>query len=176
MAWGRRENPDGTVVNAAWSVADLCDRYPGEAQVIDLDWKHLGGVTEFHGVVETASVEHDNSIIREILSTPGSGRVLVVAGTGAKSTALVGDNLAGLAIENGWSGVVVDGAVRDTGALGNMRVGIAATRIFPRRGDRGPTGSRGADIWISGIQIARGGWIYVDDDGVVYSRGPIHEM
>jgi regulator of ribonuclease activity A len=47
---------------------------------------------------------------------PGDGRVLVVDGGGSYRCALLGDNIANLALESGWAGIVIDGCVRDSQA------------------------------------------------------------
>ena len=70
-------------------------------------------VREFSGGIATIRCHEDNVLVRERVSSPGEGRVLVVDGGGSLRCALVGDILAGLARDNGWAGLIVNGAVRD---------------------------------------------------------------
>ncbi|GAB2804622.1 hypothetical protein GCM10027091_41150 [Streptomyces daliensis] len=71
--------------------------------------------------------------LRGLLRTPGDGAVLVVDGGGSLRTALVGDLIAGAAQDNGWAGLVLHGAVRDSVALAGLRLGIKALGTVPRK-------------------------------------------
>jgi hypothetical protein len=54
------------------------------------------------------------------------GAVLVVDGGGSLHAALVGDVIAGIAVDRGWAGLVINGAVRDSVALNGLEIGIKA--------------------------------------------------
>ena len=97
--------------------ADLIDRYGSALRVCDLQFRQFGGRRAFAGPVRTVSCHEDNGLLRELLHTPGSGCVLVVDGAGSLHTALVGDVIAGAAVDNGWAGLALHGAVRDSSAL-----------------------------------------------------------
>src|SRR5580765_2021707 len=126
------------------STADLCDEFRDEIQVIGPGLSHFGRAS-FAGLIETVSVREDNSLVKATLSTFGDGRVLVVDG-GAIPVALVGDKLAAIAIESGWSGIVVNGYVRDTEALQNLPLGVMALGTFPRRSFLKREGERGGTL------------------------------
>ncbi|WP_263972786.1 RraA family protein [Brevundimonas pondensis] len=64
----------------------------------------------------------------------------MVNGGGSLKRALVGDNLAKLAIDNGWAGIVVHGAIRDSGVINTMQVGVKAVGTIPLRADRDAIG------------------------------------
>ena len=96
-------------------------------------FRDYGGVRSFSGEIETLRVFEDNALVRATLETAGRGRVLVVDGGGSVRTALLGGQLAALAVENGWSGVVIFGAVRDLPELRNTKLGIKALAAAPRR-------------------------------------------
>ena len=55
----------------------------------------LGGVARFAGPVRTVRCRNDNALVKQVLSTPGDGGVLVVDGGGSLASALVGDLIAG---------------------------------------------------------------------------------
>ncbi len=78
----------------------------------------------------------DNVLVRRALSEDGSGKVLVVDGGGSLRAALVGDVIAGLALENGWSGILLNGAVRDVAALGDWASGSRRSGASPARAPR----------------------------------------
>src|SRR4051812_6725555 len=96
---------------------DLCDQYSRQLQVADPLFRHFGGKRVFSGKILTVRCFNDNSKVREILEQEGFGRVLVVDGGGSLQCALLGDCLAGLALKNGWNGIVVNGCIRDSAEL-----------------------------------------------------------
>ena len=53
------------------------------------------------GVTQLTSFLH--RLVGQALEEPGQGRVLVVDGGGSKRCALLGDNIAEMAVRNGWS-------------------------------------------------------------------------
>ncbi len=63
----------------------------------------------------------DNALLKSVLSEPGNGGVLVIDGDGSLHTALVGDLIAGLGVDNGWAGLIINGAVRDAATLRTLR-------------------------------------------------------
>jgi regulator of ribonuclease activity A len=97
------------------STADLMDLYP-KALLLRPIFRDFGGKRRFFGRVRTLRVFEDNALVRRVLEE-GQGQVLVVDGGGSLRSALLGGNLARLALERGWSGVVVHGAVRDAEEL-----------------------------------------------------------
>jgi regulator of ribonuclease activity A len=109
----------------------------------------------------------DNVLVRQRVSEPGEGRVLVVDGGGSYRCALVGDNVAGLALANGWAGLVLNACVRDTVALAELPIGLLAIGTCPR--PSGKTGEGEADVPVrfGGVEFAPGSTLHADDDGVV---------
>jgi len=92
---------------------DLCDQYANELQVAAPLFRSYGGKIAFCGPISTVQVYEDNVLVRAALEEPGAGRVLVVDGGGSLRCALVGDQLAALGLSNGWSGIVINGCIRD---------------------------------------------------------------
>lgn len=154
-------------MSAALPTADLCDAFPDRVRVIEPLLRDWGGVRSFAGPVETLRVHDDNALVRKELETPGKGRVLVVDGGGSLRTALLGGRLAALAHENGWSGVVIYGCVRDTAELAATPVGVKALQAQPRKSAKVGTGDRGIPVTFGGVTLAPGDWVYADADGVV---------
>lgn len=81
----------------------------------------------------TLRCHEDNAVLKAIVSEPGEGRVLVVDGGGSLHRALMGDVFAGLAVANGWEGLIINGAVRDIAELRQFDIGIKALGSNPRR-------------------------------------------
>lgn len=151
----------------AWTTCDLADEHGDAARVVGPGLRHFGGVTRFTGRVETVSCRDDNSRVRELVRTPGDGRVLVVDGGGSMASALVGDMLGAAALEHGWVGIVVHGCVRDTATLATMDLGVMALGTMPRRSARDGAGTVGDPVDLLGVPCRRGDVLYADHDGVV---------
>src|SRR5580692_3709334 len=107
----------------SFATTDLSDAYP-QIPACDPIFRDYGGHLEFHGPITTLRLFEDNSLVRKALEGPGEGRVLVVDGGGSLRCALLGDQLAELAVKNGWAGVVVYGCIRDSEAIGEMDLGV----------------------------------------------------
>ena len=82
---------------------------------------------------------------------------------------MVGGRLASIAHANGWSGLVINGAVRDSAELREVEIGIRALSAIPRRGGREGRGERGIPVSFAGVTFSPGGFIYADADGLVVS-------
>lgn len=152
---------------------DLCDRHEGRIRVPALAWRDYGGRIAFSGEVSTVKALEDNSKVREAVAEPGRGRVLVVDGGGSLQRAMVGDMLAAQALANGWSGLVVHGAVRDSAALAGLDLGVKALGTCPRRTGKLGQGLRDVPVVLAGIPLAPGDWLYADEDGVVVADAPL---
>jgi regulator of ribonuclease activity A len=149
------------------STADVLDAYPAAAQVCDLDLRQFGGAASFAGQISTVRCFEDNVVLKRHLGEPGEGRVLVVDGGGSRRVALLGDKVAGLAAENGWAGVIVNGCVRDSVALRTLDVGIKALGANPRPSGKAGAGEIDVSVEFGGVTFEPGATVYSDDDGVV---------
>jgi regulator of ribonuclease activity A len=109
----------------------------------------------------------DNALVKTVLSEPGNAAVLVVDGQGSLHTALVGDLIAGLARDNGWAGLVVNGAVRDTEELAGLDIGIKALGSNPRKSAKLAAGQVDVPVRFGGVTFRPGQHLYSDEDGVV---------
>lgn len=157
-----------TTVPSSFATADLCDAHP-EVQVLRLPLHDFGGLRVFGGKVRTVRAPEDNSRVREALEEPGEGAVLVVDGGGSSRVALLGDLLAGLAVKNGWAGVIVHGCVRDSAALAGMALGVKALGTCPRKSEKRGLGERDVPLSFGGVTLPPGAFVYGDGDGVVVS-------
>ncbi|EUA54261.1 putative regulator of ribonuclease activity [Mycobacterium intracellulare 1956] len=97
--------------------ADLVDSIGPDVRSCDTQFRQLGGRAEFAGPISTVRCFQDNALLKSVLSEPGDGGILVIDGAGSLHTALVGDVIAELARSNGWAGLIINGAVRDSAAL-----------------------------------------------------------
>ncbi len=152
--------------------ADICDAYP-QAGVADLAFRDYGALTQFSGAVETVRCFEDNGRIAAALEDPGEGRVLVVDGGGSMRCALFGGRLGALAVENGWTGIVIEGCVRDVTALRSLPIGVKALGSNPLRSNKRGEGQIGTMVWIGRMNVQSGWWLYADEDGVITLPKPV---
>lgn len=153
--------------NQSWTVCDLLDANEAACEVLEPGLRHYGGVTAFAGPVETIKVFEDNVLVKAALGEPGNGRVLAVDGGGSLRFALMGDMLGDMAVSNGWAGVVINGCVRDSRALGTLPVGVMALATMPRKSVKRGEGQRGENVRFGGVTFRPGHWLYADEDGVI---------
>lgn len=147
--------------------ADLYDDHGARLQVAEPIFRDFGGWTAFSGPIATLKVYEDNSFVRAALEENGEGRVLVVDGAGSTRYALVGDGLASLGAANGWSGIVVYGAIRDAEEIAKLPIGVKAMATTPRKTEKRNTGERDRTVHFAGVTFVPGHHLYADRDGVV---------
>jgi len=148
------------------SVADLCDEREDEIEVCIAPLRDFGGRIAFSGPIRTVRCHEDNSLVKATLEEPGEGCVLVVDGGGSLRRALLGDMLGASAVRNGWAGLVIHGAVRDTAALANLEIGIKALGAVPMRGTKRGEGVVDTPVAFGGVVFVPGDHLYADEDGV----------
>lgn len=148
---------------------DLCDDHPELVRVCEPMFVNFGGVSTFGGVIVTVKCFEDNSRVKELLSTPGEGRVLVVDGGGSLRCALLGDLIAASAVKQGWAGVLVYGCVRDVDALAELELGVQALASIPLKSVRKGIGEVEIPVTFGGITFVPGEYVYADNNGVIVS-------
>lgn len=149
-----------------WTTPDLCDAHP-DVSVAEPLFRDYGGSSAFCGRIRTVRCFEDNSKVGELLGQDGHGHVLVVDGGGSLRRSLLGDRLAALAIENGWAGVLVNGAVRDVEALALLPIGIKALAATPMKTQKRGLGEADVSLSFADVDFAPGLWLYADANGVI---------
>ena len=139
-----------------FTTADLYDAHGDRVRVVSPALLDYGDRRAFSGQIATIRCCEDNSMVRAALSEPGLERVLVVDGEGSRYCALLGDNLAAMAVDNGWKGIVIWGCVRDAAALSEMPLGIKALATNPRRSDKQGRGERDVTVSFLGTPLCAG--------------------
>ncbi|HGY1010432.1 putative 4-hydroxy-4-methyl-2-oxoglutarate aldolase [Aeromonas salmonicida] len=148
---------------------DLCDQHGDALQVADPLFHDFGGKPLFYGQAVTLSCYEDNSLVRELVNRPGQGRVMVIDGGGSLRRALLGDQLAIKATEQGWEGIVIFGAVRDVGTLATLALGVKALAACPVKTEKLGQGELDAVVSFAGVTIHPGDYVYADLNGVLVS-------
>ncbi|MBL1378578.1 putative 4-hydroxy-4-methyl-2-oxoglutarate aldolase [Zobellella iuensis] len=152
---------------------DLCDEHADKVRVLEPCFRDFGGEQIFWGQVVTVRCYEDNSRVRELVATPGTGKVLVVDGGAMVRRALLGDQLAAKAVENGWEGIVINGAIRDAGAIGTMVLGVKALATCPMKTEKRGLGEVDVPVTFAGVTIHPGDYLYADINGILVAREPL---
>lgn len=151
--------------------ADLVDDIGPDVRSCDLQLRQFGGRPAFAGRISTVRCFQDNALLKSVLSEPGDGGILVVDGAGSLHAALVGDVIAELGRSNGWSGLIINGAVRDASTLRTLDIGIKALGTNPRKSTKSGEGERDVPVTFGGVTFVPGEIGHSDDDGIVVLDG-----
>ena len=152
------------------STADLYDQHGENLASVPLQFQDLGGYTAFTGPIRTIRCMEDNGLVKSTLNSPGDGAVLVVDGGGSLNSALMGDMIAGAAVANGWAGVVINGAIRDRGAIAGLPLGVKALGSNPRKSAKDSAGEVDVTVEFGGVAFRPGAVLYADGDGILVER------
>ncbi|MFQ1049186.1 ribonuclease E activity regulator RraA [Avibacterium paragallinarum] len=151
----------------------LCDIYLDQVDVVEPIFSNFGGLTSFHGKVTTVKCFENNGLIAKILEENGEGRVLLVDGGGAVRQALLDAELAQLAADNGWEGIIVYGAVRQIQQLENIDIGIQALAPIPVGANSDTQGEVDIPVNFGGVTFFPEDYVYADLTGIILSQEPL---
>ncbi|WP_374295032.1 ribonuclease E activity regulator RraA [Acinetobacter sp.] len=133
-------------------------------------FRSFGARKTFGGQVVTVKCFEDNSRVKELLATDGTGKVLVVDGGASMRCALMGDMIAESAVKNHWNGVIIYGCVRDVDAIAELDLGVQALACIPQKSTRKGVGETGLTLSFGGVTIAQDDYIYADNNGIVVAK------
>ncbi|MGV0359295.1 ribonuclease E activity regulator RraA [Corynebacterium mastitidis] len=153
--------------------ADLVDIIGESVRSCDTQLRTIGGRTQFCGRITTIRCFQDNALVKQTLHEEGEGGVLVIDGDASVHTALVGDLIAAAGRDHHWSGVIVNGAVRDSAVIAELDFGCKALGTNPRKSGKEGTGERDVTVHFGGVDFVPGHYLYADADGVVVTENPI---
>ena len=153
--------------------SELCDIYAEQVDVVEPIFSSFGGVSNFYGKVTTVKCFESNGLIAEVLEENGEGRVLVIDGGGAVRRGLIDAELAQLAVDNGWEGIIVYGAVRQIQQLENLDIGIHALAPIPVSADESSAGESDIPVNFGGVTFFPEDYIYADLTGIILSQEPV---
>ena len=156
-----------------FTTADLYDKYGDDLKVALPIFKDYGAKRIFHGPISTVKAYEDNSLVRTALEEPGEGRILIIDGDESLRCAMLGDMLAKLGMENGWSGIIVFGCIRDADVIATIDIGVKALNTNPRKSLKRGLGDRDIPVSFASITFNVGEYVYADTDGVIVSEKKI---
>ncbi|SJL84739.1 ribonuclease E activity regulator RraA [Vibrio palustris] len=156
-----------------YNTSALCDVYLDQVDVVEPLFSNFGGSASFAGQITTVKCFEDNGLIRATLEQDGVGRVLLIDGGGSLRRALIDAELAALAEENEWEGIVVYGSVREVDELEDIGVGIQAMASIPVGAAGIATGEVDVAVNFGGVTFLPEDYLYADNTGIILSQEPL---
>lgn len=152
---------------------DLSDLNPG-AQALPFQFQRFGRRISCQGPIATVACFEDNSRVKEAVSEPGHGRILLVDGCGSLRRALTGDLVAASAMENGWAGMVIIGAIRDVEVIDTFDFAVFALGTSPIKTEKLGRGERDVALKFEGVDfsVEPGQFLAADTNGVLINKTP----
>lgn len=158
---------------SVFTTADLYDAHGTAVSVAEGRFLAFGRRPAFAGPIRTLKVHEDNALVRSTLESPGAGGVLVIDGGGSLRCALIGDKLATLAIDNGWAGLIVWGAIRDSATIDGLDIGVRCLGTTPRKSSKHGFGERDVPVSFAAVRFVPGHSLYADEDGILVAPAPL---
>ncbi len=150
--------------------ADICDTHREKVKVAEGMFNQFGKVKSFSGPIHTVKVYEDNVLVKKALQSIPEGSVLVVDGGGSRKCALLGDNLAQIAVTRKLAGIIVYGCIRDSAQINEMDIGIFALGTNPLKSNKQGKGQENVPVQFAGLNIEPGFHLYGDEDGILISE------
>ena len=155
--------------------ADFCDEHSELVDVLDYGFNNYGGAEKCHGEVVTVKLDKNNSeLIKLLRDEDGAGKVVVVD-VDAEYFAVVGENLMKFAQKNNYSGIIVNGYIRDTFQIKDIPVALYALGTCPRKYIPVTQGQRDVALSFGGVNFKNGDYLYADTDGVIVTSKPLQD-
>ena len=109
----------------------------------------------------------DNLLVHKALDLAQPGDVIVVDAGGDLTNAIIGEIMTSYARSRGVAGIVINGAIRDCGAIRQGDFPVYAAGVTHRGPYKDGPGEINGTIALDGMTIAPGDLILGDDDGVL---------
>jgi len=165
----RRINSEGELAKilkmvSTANISDAMHRHPGLAGIKPVNtWSGLKMVGPAF-TVRTYPGDWAKPV--EAVDLAQEGQVIVID-AGGVSPAVWGELATNSSVVKKLAGVVIDGAIRDTGEIKRLKFPAYSRLICPEAGEPKGFGELGVPIQVGGQKIYPGDWIIGDHDGVV---------
>ncbi len=156
-----------------YNTSELCDMYLDSVDVVEPMFANFGGRNSFGGEVTTVKCHEANGLIRDIVARNGEGKVLIVDGGGSLRRALVDLEIAEIALDNGWEGIIVYGCIRDVDFIDELEIGIQALASIPVLASDNSDGEIDTPVNFGGVTFLPEDHIYADSTGIILSPEPL---
>ncbi len=156
-----------------YNTSELCDIYADLIDVVEPIFCNYGGRSSFGGKVVTVKCFESNGVLEQLVNEHGKGKVLVIDGGGSTRRALIDINIATMAADNDWEGIICFGSVRDVDALDEIEIGIQALVSIPVGATDQAIGDSDIAINFAGVTVLPDDHIYADNTGIILSPEPL---
>lgn len=156
-----------------YDTSQLCDTYADLIDVVDPIFSNYGGRHSFGGKVVTIKCFEEIGLIKKAILSDGKNKVLVIDGGGSTRRALIDINIAEVAQQNGWEGIICYGSVRDVDAIDEIEIGIQGLISIPVGANDNDFGENDVAINFGGVTILPDDYIYADNTGIILSPEPL---
>ena len=162
-----RVSPALVEAAARFQAAILAD-VAGRRGTLNCRVKPLAPTMKVAGPAVTVEVRPgDNLAIHAALAVAKPGDVIVVDAGGVLVNAIIGEIMSTLAEKKGVAGFVIDGSIRDAGAIRAGSVPVFAAGVAHRGPYKDWPGEINCAVAIDGMIVEPGDLIVADDDGVL---------
>lgn len=159
--------PRGLVADfAGIPVANIADNM-NRMFCIDAKIRPLNGAPLLGTAFTVKSRPGDNLLLHKAIDLAAPGDVIVVDAQGDTTNSVMGELMVMWARRRGVAGFVVDGAIRDAGAIRNMDIPVYAAGITPKGPYKDGPGEINVPVCCGGVVVNPGDILVGDEDGVV---------
>ena len=152
-----------------YNTSELCDIYADMVDVVEPMFMNFGGKSSFGGKITTIKCFEQLGLINDIVQQSGVGRVLLIDGGGSLRRALVDSDIAQLAFENDWEGIIVYGCIREVDLLEDINIGIQSLASIPVGASDSKAGESDIAVNFGGVTFLPDDHIYADSTGIILS-------
>jgi len=155
------------------NTSELCRHYADIIDVVEPIFSNYGGRSSFSGKAVTIKCFESNGLIMQLVSSDGTGKVLVIDGGGSTRRALLNKAIIEAAATNNWEGILCNGSVCDVDAIEEFDVGIQALIAIPVGSDDNENGESDLAINFGGVTFLPDDYVYADNTGIILSPDPL---
>ena len=156
-----------------YDTSELCDIYQEDVNVVEPLFSNFGGRASFGGQIITVKWLGGEWLAEGVVGQGWRGGVLCVDGGGSVRGELGAAELAGLAVQNEWEGLVIYGAVRQVDDLEELDIGIQAMAAIPVGAAGEGIGESDVRVNFGGVTFFSGDHLYADNTGIILSEDPL---
>jgi len=128
---------------------------------------HAGGTVLVGPAYTVHTRPGDNLFIHKAIDSALPGDVIVVDAAGDCTNSLMGEMMLTHSETRGLAGVVLDGAIRDSGHVGNHPFPVFAAGVTQRGPYQTGPGELNVPVSVGGLVVMPGDLIVGDEDGVI---------
>ena len=150
---------------ATLGTANLADTNK-QLRVMDSEIRPVRSGLRMIGYAHTVKCKDDFLTVLKALHDSVSGEVLVVETCNSRA-AVAGEIFSVEAARRGLSGIVIDGACRDTATIRTLSIPVYSRSVIPSSGTSSRIFETQVPITCGGVAVDPGNVIFGDDDGVV---------